>query len=230
MAQVYHAGTAGSRASAPLSAGAAGGRASAPLPAAVLLVVLATVSACGRFIEASNDAVEPAPPTLAIVLPSDAGVQAEAGEAQGIGAADGAPACPATCTSCTEGRCLMDCSDGHCRRGYVNCPAGLPCDVRCRGVESCGDITARTYVICAEGSPCTLDCLGSNACRYVLLSRPFGDTLHVRCDDEGGPACVEMGCSVPPSESFLVCGARGCNVTGSCRPNLTPTTDPFPIR
>lgn len=109
--------------------------------------------------------------------PSDAGVDA----------LDGA-ACPAACTRCETGSCIIECNETDACAAPIVCPAGLPCVVRCGGANACaGGITCSTSrcdvtctgngscdgdIDCRDACACTTSCTGNGACNQSLIECP----------------------------------------------------------
>lgn len=130
--------------------------------------------------------------------------------------------CPASCTSCDGGRCLVDCSTADCEDADVACPEGWPCDFACTADSACkqADLT------CATDRDCTVICQGKNACRETKVTCGAGPcavtcgsqkdvcrTLDVEC----GPADATITCEtaqdvavLPTDGSRCACEAIGC--------------------
>lgn len=71
---------------------------------------------------------------------------------------DASTECPAVCTSCMNGTCIVDCSGPGACQDKVICPGTLPCEVRCAGSGSCpGGVEC-------SATACTVTCSGDGSC------------------------------------------------------------------
>ena len=71
--------------------------------------------------------------------------------------------CAARCDGgkCDGGWCVLDCpTSGSCQGSPVVCPTGIPCDVHCRGDNSCN-----RGVDCTRASACAINCTGTPSCQ-----------------------------------------------------------------
>jgi hypothetical protein len=117
-----------------------------------------------------------------------------------------AGACPARCTSCMNGACVIECENGACD-GRVVCPPGMPCLVICRGNSCTGDID------CRAGSRCIVRCQGNNSCRG-LISCGAGE-CDVTCG--GTNSCTALiDCSNSCSCDVECTGNNACGAGSSC--------------
>jgi hypothetical protein len=99
-------------------------------------------------------------------------------ESCGTSAAPVSSDCPAVCTSCSEGTCVIACDEkDECKQAVLACPEGLNCEVSCSGEAACND----AVIQCAEGPACRLLCSNVDACKKASLV----------C--RGGPCTVECG-------------------------------------
>lgn len=101
-----------------------------------------------------------------VVGPSDAGasdaspaVVPDAAPLEPDAAADAAPICPAGCTRCEDGVCIIECLDDLSCIGLVTCPDGLACAVECSGLQSC-----QSGVSCGGATACEVSCDGRQSC------------------------------------------------------------------
>lgn len=98
------------------------------------------------------------------------------------------PACPAACTRCETGSCIIECDVAGACAAPVVCPAGLPCVVRCGGANACaGGVTCSAdrcdvtcsgtgscdgNIDCSTACACTTACSGAGACNQSLIECP----------------------------------------------------------
>lgn len=109
-----------------------------------------------------------------------------------------APACPAVCSRCEGGTCIIECDTaGECDQRVI-CPAGLDCDVRCQLAGSCG-----AGVQCSTGR-CSIACDGAGSCGGDL---DCGDACACVTSCGGAGACG--GTTTCP-------GPGACTVAGEC--------------
>lgn len=88
--------------------------------------------------------------------------------------------CPAVCTECVNGTCIVRCEATLSCSSQIMCPPGMPCQVICSGDRSCtggvscGDATSCDItcsflracgglITCGAG-PCTVACTGDRSC------------------------------------------------------------------
>lgn len=130
--------------------------------------------------------------------------------------------CPASCTSCDGGRCLVDCSTAECQNADVACPEGWPCDFACTVDSAC----KRADLTCAADRDCTVTCQGAEACQNTTVICGAGpcavtcgaeDNACRRLDVVCGPADTTLTCAsasnadmVPSAGSPCACEAIGC--------------------
>ena len=107
--------------------------------------------------------------------------------------------------TCDAGWCVFDCAGG-CTAKTVQCPAGIPCDVRCTGAGSCTQ-----GIDCTEASACRIDCSGGGSCT----------TKPVQCS---GLACKIDCLGAGSCTSGVNCDAGACSI--SCLGEGTCTTLP----
>lgn len=130
--------------------------------------------------------------------------------------------CPAVCTRCDGGRCLVDCGTTDCSNTDVTCPEGWPCDIACTSADAC----KRADLSCAIDHDCTVTCEGVEACLNATIVCGAG-TCAVTCGSQEdachklevvcGPADSTITCAsannadlVPSAGSLCACEAIGC--------------------
>jgi hypothetical protein len=122
----------------------------------------------------------------------------------------GGDPCPAGCTDCIAGVCMIDCQGDKCSNGEgppngfaVNCPDNINCRVDCTNGGCIG-----AHIRCPNVGTCTIACGGANACQDG----------RVTC---GKSACSVESCgtSVPPGDApyFIQWDcADSCGCTPGC--------------
>jgi hypothetical protein len=109
--------------------------------------------------------------------------------------------CPAVCTSCSAGVCLIDCAGGsECKGKTLTCPTGMHCEVRCDADAACSG----AIVECPEDYACSLTCDGALAC----------ENAHLECSAIG-PCKVTCGKSTSCQGTAVFCGENACDATCS---------------
>ena len=103
--------------------------------------------------------------------------------------------CPAECTRCESGICVIECLGADDCSQAVVCPAGVPCQVYCDGSDSCAG-----GIDCTFASVCRISCGGVGACAEKV---------------ECGAGLCEIDCTGTGS-----CAA-GLNCSNSCDCNTT---------
>jgi hypothetical protein len=113
-----------------------------------------------------------------------------------------APVCEDVCGgSCQDGVCVIVCMGSTDPCSTVNCPAGVPCEVRCIGSgsgDACGTVN------CAPGQPCDVICVGGPG----VLGGGTGCDL-VNCNG----AC---SCEVDCQNGQILGGGTGCQQVTGC--------------
>jgi hypothetical protein len=113
-------------------------------------------------------------------------------------------ACPAECTGgCEGGTCVFLCNQQKLCQGTINCPPGLPCDVRCTVATSCQN----TIIQCPPDYDCTVECgpVGAGA-------QAACQGIRVNCSDTGTCELSCYGGSQQECESGRVyCGQNSCS-------------------
>lgn len=99
---------------------------------------------------------------------------------------DAATVCPAVCTSCEDGVCIIACHGSGSCPGQIVCPAGWPCEVECVGIETCG-----AGVSCGDATECAVRCQGAGSC----MSGVFCGAGPCDVDCSGPGACLVIACS-----------------------------------
>ena len=130
--------------------------------------------------------------------------------------------CPAICTSCGGGTCEIDCENTNCSGITIDCPDGFNCEVKCRGLSSCGD----TQIVCPPEAECDLECREAAACSGATLGCGNGvctveckdsdnacTSLTVDCGDNRCAAICEAPVTQGPSD--FNCG-NSCDCTDAC--------------
>ena len=109
--------------------------------------------------------------------------------------------CPAACTSCDGGRCLVDCGTTDCSNTDVTCPEGWPCDIACTVADACkrGDLS------CATDRDCTVTCQGVEACMNAMIVCGAG-TCAVTCSADDN-TCRKLDVVCGPADSTLTCAS-----------------------
>jgi len=133
----------------------------------------------------------------------------------------GAGECPEACSTCENGRCRIDCSDGSCEEETVECPAGWPCDLVCTDNDSCRE----AEIVCPPDRDCTVECQAPNACRDASVTCGAGtctltcgsqknvcDSLEVNCGGGGTTLTCEepQNVDMDLAGSMCTCEAIGC--------------------
>jgi hypothetical protein len=119
--------------------------------------------------------------------------------------------CPAACTTCTNGTCVIECGTAGACSAKVVCPGTMPCTVQCTGANACDE-----GVDCATASTCNVTCSGPGACSGQVTCGAKACT--VACDGDGscgdGIFC-DSSCACETS-----CGGLGsCGGTVDCPGN-----------
>lgn len=125
---------------------------------------------------------------------------------------DASTDCPAACTSCMDGACVIECDGpGECA-SKVTCPGTMPCIVRCTGASACD-----AGVECGMASSCEITCGGPGSCGARILCGQ--GSCSVSCS--GGGSCNDgIDCS-DACECVTECGGTGAcagaiECPGSC--------------
>lgn len=130
------------------------------------------------------------------------------------------PACPAVCTSCVGGTCVIDCQNAQDCPDTVVCPPDLNCDVTCTGNQRCAD-----GVDCSAALDCSIACDGIGACAGGVTCG--SGACDVNCTGQG--ACLsgvdcsascacdtdcgsDVGCGTPSCPG----GGGQCERSGEC--------------
>lgn len=113
----------------------------------------------------------------------------------------GQGACPASCTSCDGGRCLVDCGVLDCQSGEVTCPAGWPCDIACTGDGAC----KRSDLTCPLDRDCAVTCQGFEACQMATITCGVG-SCPVTCSADGN-SCHMLDLACGAADSTITCAA-----------------------
>jgi hypothetical protein len=135
------------------------------------------------------------------------------------------PGCPAVCSECNAGTCVIACNGEDACPDLVTCPAGWACEVECQGPQSCdagvscGDATRCEVscdgigacgggVTCGTG-PCEIECRGVGACQTIDCSESCA------CDTDcaDGAACA-LSCPdhTDMCQRNAECTSAGCNI------------------
>ncbi len=135
------------------------------------------------------------------------------------GTPDGPPfVCPASCTRCEGGICIIECStDGSCSDTVV-CPAGVPCNVRCNGQLAC-----QRGVNCTQASSCAIECTNGSACIGNLTCGKG------RCDINctGASSCTAgIDCGQSCACDVRCIGGGTCSPAASCPGGAACDTGP----
>ncbi|MBX3207814.1 MAG: hypothetical protein KF764_22395 [Labilithrix sp.] len=136
---------------------------------------------------------------------ADADAESDGGAEGEAGADDGGDAgCPAECSSCTGGRCQIDCPGTECGT-TITCPAGMPCLIQCGAANACASKT----INCADGQPCRLRCEGG-ACASVAINAATASALCITCNgNASNRGCTSLMCNSMPAACGLSCAAGG---------------------
>jgi hypothetical protein len=121
-------------------------------------------------------------------------------------APDAGPSCPAACTSCVAGRCVITCASAQDCPSRVVCPAGLDCDVTCTGNQRCTD-----GVDCSRAGDCTIVCEGVGACAAGVTCG--SGACDVECSGVGACALgidCSASCACDTECEDDVCAAPAC--------------------
>lgn len=128
---------------------------------------------------------------------------------------DTGPTCPAACSRCTGGACVITCPGGKCG-GTITCPPGQPCVIDCSNPNSCDNKTVK----CAAGQPCTVDCAANRSCSTMTLDAN-GGKLCVKCNG-GNMACDTLTCQLSGGATCTrTCAAGGQACNDVCMANCT---------
>jgi subtilisin-like proprotein convertase family protein len=107
--------------------------------------------------------------------------------------------CPAACSSCAGGVCVIGCnSAAACALAEIECPAGLPCRVECGGLSAC----QLASVSCPPDAACELVCNGLYSCQGTWLG----------C---GSHACTASCTGAGSSVGSVDCGSA-CLCASTC--------------
>ena len=109
--------------------------------------------------------------------------------------------CPAECTSCDGGRCLVDCGALDCRNDSVACPDGWPCDFVCGADMACKGADLH----CNADRDCTVDCQGKGACQNATVVCGSG-TCVVTCGSQTD-ACRSLDVACGPADTRVICAS-----------------------
>lgn len=91
--------------------------------------------------------------------------------------------CPAPCTECSAGRCVVRCDTAGACPGPITCPANLACEVICSGDGSCGGL-----IDCDATCACDVTCTGAGSCAAGADCRgPMQCDTGAGCTSSGGP-------------------------------------------
>lgn len=186
-----------------------------PTRVVMVVAVLAALVACGLDVLATGDGPGDGPG-------AGDGAAADGAAADGAGFDDGSQVVlppvpdpfldagldvnPQNCLdgcdggTCDGGWCVIDCSaQGSCPAN-VQCPPGIPCDVRCSGLGSCTQ-----GVDCTPASACRIGCIGQGAC----TGKPVGCSgLGCKIDCAGLGSCSE-GVDCDASTCSIACTGDG---------------------
>jgi hypothetical protein len=127
--------------------------------------------------------------------------------APGDGAPGDAFVCPAICTSCDQGTCVIDCNGSSACGQQVVCPVGMACRVSC-GASACGN-----GIDCSGATSCTISCNQSSSCGSALVcgSGPCA----IQCD--GQSSCAgHIDCSSSCKCDTACSGAGSCPFQSTC--------------
>jgi hypothetical protein len=109
----------------------------------------------------------------------------------------GSGTCPAVCTRCENGTCIVDCNYPYaCGLAQLKCPMGWACSILCS--SAAGACSAPLSVQCADG-PCLIQC-ASGACLGSKMVCGSG-ACEARCNPGSGQPAVECGSA---------CSCTGC--------------------
>ncbi len=114
--------------------------------------------------------------------------------------------CPAPCTSCNAGECVVDCSLTDCESA-VTCPQGFSCTVLCNKNRACRE----SFILCPETYACKIVCSDVEACEETQITCDTGV-----CDLECGTqdeVCKGM---------WMLCDEKACSATcaGTSKPQV----------
>jgi len=104
--------------------------------------------------------------------------------------------CPAQCSSCADGECLIDCTGSEACLGESHfCPPDFDCRVVCTGHDACDS----GAVHCPTDYGCTLECEGDDPCGHVEMFCGAGPCT-VQCAASTSNACndVHLYCDAGP--------------------------------
>jgi hypothetical protein len=113
--------------------------------------------------------------------------------------------CPAICSACANGHCIIECTTPHeCASASLICPIGFSCEVQCDSMQACEG----GAVVCPDDYSCEVQCTDVEACKY----------LDIDCSSNGTCSlyCASMACE----NTVLNCGANACTLgcEGTCNP------------
>ena len=129
-----------------------------------------------------------------------------------------AAACPAVCTRCEAGFCVIEChGQDACKEGELSCPNGLACRLECEGKSAC----TKANLICPDTFDCVLSCAGDDACKDAR-TRCTGNCA-IDCS-AGAKACehLDVTCGDGLCQAFCqtdsIAPKLNCGSACSCEP------------
>ena len=181
--------------------------------ARIWLALGGVVAASCNFDSSGNggDGRDSSPDTIdaAVVGPGGDAAQLDAaGEPDAdVSPVDCATACDGIGT-CEGETCTITCSDDSCNQ-RVDCPAGVPCRVRCSEANACGG-----GVHCGGATTCTVECSANNSCSGAIQC---GDDLPCTVTCSGQNTCVSgVECSASCACAVECSGPSSCDTDATC--------------
>lgn len=196
-----------------------------------LALACAIAASCGfdRSGPGGSSGKDGAPAIDAAVLSGDAGSgDAAAGDPD---AGDDPPTtCAEACAgigTCEGETCAINCDGDDCD-DQVDCPAGVPCRVRCSAQGACA-----AGVNCGAATSCTVECSANMTCAGLIecgIDRPCTVTCSGQNACVGGTLCASacacsVECTGPSSCDTDATCPDGCDDGKGCSSTDPPTCD-----
>jgi hypothetical protein len=156
-----------------------------------------------------GDGRDSGPDTIDATVASDDGSMPDAagGPDADVSPLDCATACDGIGT-CEGEVCTITCGDDSCD-DRVDCPAGVPCRVRCSEPGACGG-----GIRCGGATSCTVECSANDSCAGAI---ECGDDLPCTVTCSAQNTCVSgVQCSASCACSVACDGPSSCDTDATC--------------